>query len=298
MAKGGHCFEKVSRCIRTVFFMVAMIASLLVVSLPVLVAVLDVLVPCVLISSFTCVRCYGFGQHLHRYAFKSSLTDIPIVSVIRSLFIISVYTLCDGPALSHGPYLGTVTLCSLISIVLLSVKACIFTVNSQIEAEVSSFLSRQKLHLKKSWGMPVLFLSSVVFALGHTVVAYRTSCRARRKLLFHRVDPEAVLPRKNVFSGYTKVPRSPTPSEGRTPKSDSEIRRKPLGTVRDGELPLRLFTDSDCSFVTCQGITLHCKLSLPGSPPRSLSSTNFLESHSSCSTSSVAGGRRNLIGIV
>ncbi|KAI4329299.1 hypothetical protein L6164_021582 [Bauhinia variegata] len=88
MAKGGHCFEKVSRCIRTVFFMVAMIASLLVVSLPVLVAVLDVLVPCVLISSFTCVRCYGFGQHLHRYAFKSSLTDIPIVSVIRSLFII------------------------------------------------------------------------------------------------------------------------------------------------------------------------------------------------------------------
>jgi len=40
--------------------------------------------------------------------------------------------------------------------------------------------------------MPVLFLSSVVFALGHTVVAYRTSCRARRKLLFHRIDPESV----------------------------------------------------------------------------------------------------------
>lgn len=108
--------------------------------------------------------------------------------------ITGVYSMCDGPALSHGPYLGTVTLCSFISILLLSVKACVFTANSQLEAEASSSLSRQKLHLKKSWGMPVLFLSSVVFALGHTVVAYRTSCRARRKLMYHRVDPEAVSP--------------------------------------------------------------------------------------------------------
>ena len=107
-------------------------------------------------------------------------------------FVAGVHSMCDGPALSHGPYLGTVTFCSFISILLLSIKACLFTVNSQIEAEASSSLSRQRLHLKKSWGMPVLFLSSVVFALGHTVVAYRTSCRARRKLLFHRVDPEAV----------------------------------------------------------------------------------------------------------
>lgn len=100
--------------------------------------------------------------------------------------------MCDGPALSNGPYLGTVTLCSFISILVLSIKVCVFTVNSQIEAEAQSSPSRQKLHLKKSWGMPVLFLSSVAFALGHTVVAYRTSCRARRKLLLHRVDPEAV----------------------------------------------------------------------------------------------------------
>jgi hypothetical protein len=112
--------------------------------------------------------------------------------LMNSFTIAGVYSMCDGPSLSHGPYLGTVTLCSFTSILVLSVKVCVFTVNSQIEAEASSSLSRQKLHLKKSWGMPVLFLSSVVFALGHTVVAYRTSCRARRKLLFHRVDPEAV----------------------------------------------------------------------------------------------------------
>ncbi|KAK3026104.1 hypothetical protein RJ639_040776 [Escallonia herrerae] len=187
-----------------------------------------------------------------------------------------VYTMCDGPALSHGPYLGTVTLCSLVSILLLSVKACLFSFNSQMEVEASSSISRQKLHLKKSWGMPVLFLSSVVFALGHIVVAYRTSCRARRKLLFHRVDPETVLSCKIVFSGYQKVPRSPTPSAGKTPKSDSEMRRKPSGTALDeGELPVRSLADVDSLFMHCRGLVLHYKLSMSGSPPRSLSSSTM-----------------------
>ncbi|KAF2297597.1 hypothetical protein GH714_000109 [Hevea brasiliensis] len=298
MAPAKGCvlvLDKVRRCVRTVIFMVAMVASLLVSSMPVLVAIGDVLVPCVLVSSFTCLSCYGFKEHLHRYAFKSSLTDIPLVSVVRSLIIICVYLMCDAPALSHGPYLGTVTLCSVVSVLLLSVKACVFTVNSQIEAEASTSLSRQKLHLKKSWGMPVLFLSSVVFALGHTVVAYRTSCRARRKLLFHRVDPEAVLSCKSVFSGYQKVPRSPTPTAGRTPKSDSEMRRKPFGSVHDeGELPIRLLADIDSLFITCQGLTVHYKLCLPGSPPRSLSSTAFLEPSPSCSSPKMTGGRLKL----
>ncbi|KAK7349151.1 hypothetical protein VNO77_06293 [Canavalia gladiata] len=291
MAKGGQCFfEKLRRCVRTVFFVVALVASLAVTSLPVVVAVGDVLMPCVLISNFTCIKCYSIKEHFHRYAFKSSLTDIPLVSVIRSFIILCVYSICDGPALSHGPYLGTVTLCSFLSIVLLSVKACVFTVNSQIEAEASVSLRRQRLHLKKSWGMPVLFLSSVVFALGHTVVAYRTSCRARRKLLFHRVDPEAVLSCKNVFSGYPKLPRSPTPSGGRTPKSDSEMRWRPFGTVRNEELLVRLLTSSDSLFLTCQGLTLHYKLSLPSSPPHTLSSTSSVESNSSYSTLSMTVG--------
>ncbi|KAI7985566.1 putative hydrolase YugF [Camellia lanceoleosa] len=278
MAAGKGGLEKLRRCVRTIYFMVAMVASLLVLSAPLLVSIVDILVPCVLISSFTCVRCYSFKDHLHRYSFKSSLTDIPLVSVIRSLIITCVYSMCDGPALSHGPYLGTVILCSFSSILLLSVKACVFTVNSQIEAEASSSLSRQKLHLKKSWGMPVLFLSSVVFALGHTVAAYRTSCRARRKLLFHRVDPEAALSCKTIFSGFQKVPRSPTPGTGKTPKSDSEMRRKPGGITRDeGEIPVRFLADVDSLFITCQGLTLHYKLSMSGSPPHSLSSTTFFD---------------------
>ncbi|XP_058728929.1 uncharacterized protein LOC131601178 [Vicia villosa] len=296
MAKGGQClFEKLWRCVRTVFFVIVLVVSLLVTSLPVVVAVVDVLVPCVLISNFTCVKCYGLIEHFRRYSFKSSLTDIPLVSLIRSFIIICVYSICDGPALSHGPYLGTVTLCSFSSIVLLSVKACVFTVNSQIEAEASvASLKRQRLHLKKSWGMPVLFLSSVVFALGHIVVAYRTSCRARRKLLFHRVDPESALSCKSAFCGYPKVPRSPTPSGGRTPKSDSEMRRRPFGTARDEELQARLLADSDSFFITCQGLPLHYKLSLPGSPPHTLSSASRVESNSSYCTSSMAGGLEKL----
>jgi hypothetical protein len=94
MAKGGQClFEKVRRCIRTIFFVVALVVSLIVTSLPVVVAVVDILVPFVLISNFTCVKCYSFKEHFHRYSFKSSLMDIPLVSVLRSFIIICILSL-------------------------------------------------------------------------------------------------------------------------------------------------------------------------------------------------------------
>lgn len=37
-----------------------------------------------------------------------------------------------------------------------------------------------------------LFICSLVLAVGHIVVAYRTSCRERRKLLVYKIDIEAV----------------------------------------------------------------------------------------------------------
>lgn len=275
-ASSKGLIEKLRRITRTIYFVIAMVASLLVMSLPLLVAIADVLFPALLISSFTCVTCHSFLHHLHRYAFNSSLIDIPLVSVIRSLLITSVYYMCDGPALSHGPYLGTVTISSIASILLLSVKACVFSVNSQIEAEASLSLSKRKLHLKKSWGMPVLFLSSVVFALGHIVVAYRTSCRARRKLMLHRVDPESILSCKMSFSAYQKVPRSPTPLAGKTLRSDSDLNRRPGVTCGHGEIPVRLLADTDSLFKMTQGLNVHYKLSLSGAPSRSLSSSTFL----------------------
>ncbi|KAL0397083.1 UNVERIFIED_CONTAM: hypothetical protein Scaly_0156700 [Sesamum calycinum] len=278
VVKGGWWWEKVRRSVRTVYFMVAMVSSLVVVSLPVVVAIVDAVLPCLLIPSFTCVKCYSFREHLERYAFKSSLMDIPLVSIVRSLIITCVFTMCDGAALSHGSYFGSVTFCSFVSILLLSIKACVFTVNSQLEAEASISLSRKRLHLKKSWGMPVLFLSSVVFALGHIVVAYRTSCKARRKLILHRVDPESVLSCKMVFSGFQKVPRSPTPSAGKSFRSDSETRKKAPGLAHDvGELPISLLADIDSLFFSCQGLTIHYKISMPGSPARTLSSSTLFD---------------------
>ncbi|XP_026389786.1 uncharacterized protein LOC113284515 isoform X1 [Papaver somniferum] len=278
MGGGGKGpLEKIKRCLWTVVFMLTMVASLLVLSAPVLIGIGDILVPCILIPSFTCVRCHSFREHLQRYGFRTSLMDLPIVSLLRSFIITCVYTLCDSPGLSHGPYLGTATLCSFVSILVLAVKACVFS--ATFEAEGSTSLARQKkLHLKKSWGMPVLFFSSLVFALGHMVVAYRTSCKARRKLLFHRVDPEAVLSCKSVFSSYQKVPRSPTPSAGKALRSDSEGRRKAFGTARDeGELPIRLLAEMDSLFIPCQGLTLHYKLSFPESHPSHSAPTAFLD---------------------
>lgn len=72
------------------------------------------------------------------------------------------------------------------------------------------------------------------------------------------------------------------------------MRRRPFGTARDEELQARLLADSDSFFVTCQGLPLHYKLSLPGSPPHTLSSTFHVEPNSSYCTSSMAGGLEKL----
>lgn len=87
----GKMVEKAGRCLKTVFFMVAMLVSLLVSSLPVLVSIVDVFVPTFLLSSFTCLTCYTFNDHLTRYSFKTSLTDIPLVSLLRSFLVICMY---------------------------------------------------------------------------------------------------------------------------------------------------------------------------------------------------------------
>lgn len=88
-----------------------------------------------------------------------------------------------------------------------------------------------------------------------------------------------------MLSAYQKLPRSPIPSSAKvTPKSDSETRRKPYGLTRyEGVLPVRLLADIDSLFTTCEGFTIHYKISMPSSPTRSLSSTTFVEPSRSCS---------------
>ncbi|KAH7686614.1 Prolyl aminopeptidase protein [Dioscorea alata] len=280
MAGGGKGnMERVRRGFRTVFFMLTMVASLLLLSAPVAVAVGDVSVSLALASKFACARCYGLREHLRRYGFRSSLMDIPVVSILRSLIITCIYFLSDEPGLSHGPYVGSTTLCSFSSIVILLVKACVFTpvLEEMGSDEALTSLPRARLNSMVSWGVPFLFLSSLVFALFHVVVAYRTSCKARRKLLFHCVDPESVLLCKNSFSGYPKVPRSPSCCNGKHSKSDSETKRK--ASFRDErDLPISFLADIDSLFIACQGITVHYKLCLPESPlPLSIPFSPFLE---------------------
>ncbi|XP_020099271.1 uncharacterized protein LOC109717780 isoform X2 [Ananas comosus] len=293
MAAGGKgAVERVRRGLRTALFMLTMAASLLVASAPVLVAVGDVAVSLVLASRLACARCYGVRAHVERYGFKSSLMDVPLVSILRSLIITCVYSMCDSPGLSHGPYLGSATVCSLASVLILAIKACVYTPPSDVGLGAPPSMASHKLHLKRSWGMPVLFLSSLVFALGHVVVAYRTSCRARRRLLFHRLDPEAVLAGKNVYSGYHKVSRSSIPCTGKFySKSDSETRRKAV-VRNDRDLPISMLADSDSLFIACQGLTVHYKISYFDSPlSLSLASSALRESCNSVTPSSTSLGR-------
>ncbi|PKA49045.1 hypothetical protein AXF42_Ash010729 [Apostasia shenzhenica] len=290
MAVGGKGnIERIWRGLRTVFFMLTMIASLLVLSAPVFVAVGDVASSLALASNFACLRCYSIRAHLENYSFRSSLMDIPLISIMRSLIITCVYSLCDLPELSHGPYLGTVILFSIASIIMLCLKVCLFTAVPEIVPEVVPNLTRLKLLEKRSWGMPVLFLSSLVFALGHVIVAHRTSCRARRKLLFHHVDPESVLYCKNVFSGFPKIPRSPVPCSGKNSRSFSEVKGKAQNDERD--LPISLLTDADSLFVSCWGLTIHYKLALPDSHHSHSLTPPFHEPSPSCSPRSISTGR-------
>ena len=76
----------------------------------------------------------------------------------------------------------------------------------------------------------------------------------------------------------------------RTPKSDSEMRRRPFGTAFDEEMALKLLADSDSLFITCQGLTIHYKVSLPCSPPHTLSSASIVESNFGSASLAMAGG--------
>ncbi|KAF3433455.1 hypothetical protein FNV43_RR24557 [Rhamnella rubrinervis] len=198
--------RRVWRGVKTVFFLITMLISLLLFSAPVLLAVADTLLPSALLSaSLSPDHQYpsnsfpssleSFTFHLQNYDFRYSLIDIPIISILRSAVIICVYSLCDGPRLSRGPYLGITTVCSVLSLVFVSLKA----------SYVFSVSGMDRVGYDRAMEI-ALFICSLVLAVGHIVVAYRTSCRERRKLLVFKIDIEAVSASKNGFlSRYQKI---------------------------------------------------------------------------------------------
>ncbi|KAL5568558.1 hypothetical protein UlMin_025133 [Ulmus minor] len=194
--------RRVLRVVKTLFFLITMLVSLLLFSAPVLLVIADTLLPSAILSaslspppsSSSPFSLETLSFHFRNYDFRYSLIDIPLISIIRSAVIICVYSFCDGPRLSRWPYLGITTVCSLVSLVFVSFKASfVFSVPGLDRGGYTRITETS------------LFICSLVLAIGHIVVAYRTSCRERRKLLVYRIDIEAVSACKNGFPRYLKI---------------------------------------------------------------------------------------------
>ncbi|XP_061376631.1 uncharacterized protein LOC133318624 [Gastrolobium bilobum] len=184
--------KRILRGVKTVFFLITMVISLLVLSAPVLLIIADALVPSALLSTLSpaSLSLETLSSHFHNYDFRYSLIDIPLVSIIRSFIIFCVYSLCDGPRLSRGPYLGITTMCSGLSLIFVSFKAV------YIFSHRSEYVGASEI---------ALFVCSCALAVGHIVVAYRTSCRERRKLLVYKIDIESISACKNGYPRYPKI---------------------------------------------------------------------------------------------
>ncbi|XP_078442595.1 uncharacterized protein LOC144712247 [Wolffia australiana] len=181
--------QRIWRAIKTLFFLGAMMGSLLFFSAPLLVAVLDMLLPSAVLSALVGpVSPFAIAGQLRNYDFRASLVDLPLLSIVRSLIIICVYCSFQGPGLSRWPYLAITSVCSLSTASFVLVKAC-----------MAVKLGRQPTSYE------ALFVSSWVLAIAHMAVAYRTSCREKRKLLVFRIDLEAVSAYKGQFPGHSKL---------------------------------------------------------------------------------------------
>ncbi|XVE99748.1 hypothetical protein REPUB_Repub03eG0227600 [Reevesia pubescens] len=176
--------RRILRGVKTVFFLITMVISFFVFSAPVFLVIADTLLPSALLSASlspsSSLSFKTLSSHFSNYDFRSSLIDIPLISIIRSAVIICVYSLCDGPKLSRGPYLGITMICSVSSLIFVSIKASfVFSSSSPREVYVTAMET-------------ALFICSLALAIAHIIVAYRTSCRERRKLLVYKIDIEAV----------------------------------------------------------------------------------------------------------
>lgn len=70
------------------------------------------------------------------------------------------------------------------------------------------------------------------------------------------------------------------------------MKQKPLGAAFDeGEVPIRALADADSSFILCEGLVIHYKISQPYSPPRSYSPSTLVDPNISCSTPQTAMAR-------
>ncbi|XP_051122842.1 uncharacterized protein LOC127245808 [Andrographis paniculata] len=183
----------IPRWVKAVFFFTTMFVSLLVFSAPILLVVADAVLPSALFS-VSLPPASTLSVHLRNYDFRRSLIDVPLVSILRSAVIFCVYSFCDRPGLSRGPYLAITTACSAASLVFVSVKASFLLLGGG-GAGVGVIKAMEA----------AMFASSLGFAIGHVAVAYRTSCKERRKLLVYKIDIEAVSACTKGFLIHQKI---------------------------------------------------------------------------------------------
>ncbi|XP_010517405.1 PREDICTED: uncharacterized protein LOC104792858 isoform X1 [Camelina sativa] len=181
ISKSRKLSSSLWRGIKSVFVLFTMFLSFLLVSAPIFLAVADALLPSALLHRLSSPT--NLSSHLTNYDFRHSVIDIPLISIIRSAVILCLYGLCDGPKLSRGPYLTITMICSVSSLIYVSLKAAFMFGEPQIGDGGGSYFRAAEV---------ALFLCSSVLAIGHIVVAYRTSCRERKKLLVFKIDIEAV----------------------------------------------------------------------------------------------------------
>ncbi|XP_062216958.1 uncharacterized protein LOC133917034 [Phragmites australis] len=177
------------RWAKTAFFLVAMLASLLLVCAPpLLVVLLDLLLPPALLSNFLRAQAQAHSpasasfaasllDQARAFRFGSSLVDLPAVSAARSFLILGAYTACGGGA----AYMWVAVACSVTSLCYVLAKA------------VAVFGAGLELQGKDQLvAVEAMFLMSLALAAAHLAMAYRASCRERRRLLVYRIDVEAV----------------------------------------------------------------------------------------------------------
>ncbi|CAM0870298.1 unnamed protein product [Alopecurus aequalis] len=177
------------RWAKTAFFLVSMLASLLLVCAPpLLVVLLDLLLPSALLSNFLRDSTHSHHTSLldqaRGFGFRSSLVDLPAVSAARSLLILCAYTACGGGA----AYLWVAAACSVGSLAYVLAKAvAVFGVPAN---------GSTGLHLQGQGqlvAVEAIFLISLALAAAHLAMAYRASSREKRRLhVVYRIDIEAV----------------------------------------------------------------------------------------------------------
>lgn len=180
------------RWAKTAFFLVSMLASLLLVCAPpLLIVLLDLLLPPALLSNFlrdaAATHTHSLLDQARGFGFRSSLVDLPAVSAARSLLILCAYTACGGGA----AYLWVAAACSVGSLLYVLAKAvAVFGLGL---GPAHGGTSLQLHGSGQLAAVQAMFLMSLALAAAHLAMACRASSRERRRLhVVYRIDIEAV----------------------------------------------------------------------------------------------------------